>query len=1420
MRTRFGRTRGHCRKLLILFVSTASLASISVLGFAGPTAVPKAAADTPTPTDYVAGPSYGVWVGTISFTWHSAQYEGLAGQDTVGATFTTDGKASVSGNPELAFNDNTSAAWTQDVTMQEDADSWYENGGTAAEPCSVTITDTPWANVNDPNNAFDVNVFSANNTSYPSQYDIGATQQTTETQTVVYAGPSGCPNHTDVYPNVPQSRSAGIPPQPIGSDPEHLKGTYIESCTTSPSNDCGGGPSYVNTWRWDLHLQGSTDTDGDGFDDYTEFVNSTDPQNPSSTPSCMQMGLTCGPDNNGGTPPITHTIAGSTPGDRPSNCSGCPVNTATGEFHQSFTDLAIPGRGMPLNLTRTYSSLRAAQNSPFGYGWASSYTMSLSIDKTTGNATVNETNGSSELYTSKGSGVFNGPSWDFATLSQNTTTGNYTYARTTGESYVFNSTGQLIQEIDRNANTTTLAYSGGKLATVTDPGGRTLTFSYGTNGDVSSVKDSSGRKVSYSYGGSGNLLSVTNAGGGVTKFTYDLSHRMLTMTDPRGGVSTLTYNSAGEVASWSDPMGRKSTYAYAGTVGSDETTTETDARGDVTLWHNDDLELISKTLGYGTPSAATSAYTYDPTTFALTSLVDPNGNVTISTNDAHGNLLSSTDPLGRTTTYTYNSFGEVLTKKDPLGVTTTNTYDTHGNLLTTSTAVGTSKVTTTYTYGGVGNELTMRNPDNKTSTFTYDNYGNRLTDKDPLGNTTTDTYNTLGENTSESTPLGHKSTYTYDPFADLLTTTDPNGNVTKNSYDADQNPLTTTDAKGDVTTKTYDADNEVTSAVVTNPSKVTLSSQSITYDAAGNVASQINGDSKTTTYAYDPLNRKISSTDPLGRTTTYTYDPVGNQLTETDPSGRVTAKAYDADNEPTSVTYSDGVTPNVTYTYDADGRRLTMSDGTGTTTYTYDALGRLTSDTQGGGQVVKYGYDLASNLTTLTYQGHTVTRTYDADSRLTAVKDWLGNTTPFAYDSDSNLVTQTDPNGVVTTNTFDNTDHLTGSSTVSGSTTLLGLTYTRDSLYNVTAENSTTYGYDGAQRLTSSSSGSSPLAYDQANQLSSAGSTTYSYDAASEPVSTKATAGTTGYSYDPQGERTTMTPPTGSAANYAWNQAGQLSGFTKGSTTASYVYNGDGLRMSKTVGTAKYPYVYDMAEGIPLLMANTFTNYVTGPGGLPLEQITGSTVTYYTHDQLGSTRLLTNSSGASVGTYTYTPYGAVASHTGTVSTSLEFAGEFTDNETGFQYLQARYYDPSTGQFVSVDPLVELTGEPYSYADDNPVNRTDPAGLWCGFGCSLEVGGEGLANFASGAFNTGKDTVIDVVGSVVGIETGNPAATSQLASDIPDIDQPFCGPGLGFSYELGEATGPALVVLTGTGAAAVTGLAAELEVGWVLFTSAR
>ena len=120
------------------------------------------------------------------------------------------------------------------------------------------------------------------------------------------------------------------------------------------------------------------------------------------------------------------TTGGGVPGDYQTTCSGCPVNTATGEFYKSFTDLQVPGRGTPLGFSRTYSTNLAAKDSPAGFGWTDSYNMSLSMDPSTGAVTIHQANGSQVSYRPNGLGGFTGPSSDFATLTKDTTTSDYT----------------------------------------------------------------------------------------------------------------------------------------------------------------------------------------------------------------------------------------------------------------------------------------------------------------------------------------------------------------------------------------------------------------------------------------------------------------------------------------------------------------------------------------------------------------------------------------------------------------------------------------------------------------------------------------------------------------------------------------------------------------------------------------------------------------------------------------------------------------------------------------------------------------------------------------------------------------------------------------------------------------------------------
>jgi RHS repeat-associated protein len=114
---------------------------------------------------------------------------------------------------------------------------------------------------------------------------------------------------------------------------------------------------------------------------------------------------------------------------------------------------------------------------------------------------------------------------------------------------------------------------------------------------------------------------------------------------------------------------------------------------------------------------------------------------------------------------------------------------------------------------------------------------------------------------------------------------------------------------------------------------------------------------------------------------------------------------------------------------------------------------------------------------------------------------------------------------------------------------------------------------------------------------------------------------------------------------------------------------------------------------------------------MTVEQINNTTgaATYLHHDQAGSTRLLTGSTGTVTGKCSYSAYGTPTCE-GTTTTPLGWDGQYTSSDTGLVYLRNRVYDSATAQFLTVDPAVALTREPYAYGGDNPVNRRDPDGL--------------------------------------------------------------------------------------------------------------
>ena len=103
------------------------------------------------------------------------------------------------------------------------------------------------------------------------------------------------------------------------------------------------------------------------------------------------------------------------------------------------------------------------------------------------------------------------------------------------------------------------------------------------------------------------------------------------------------------------------------------------------------------------------------------------------------------------------------------------------------------------------------------------------------------------------------------------------------------------------------------------------------------------------------------------------------------------------------------------------------------------------------------------------------------------------------------------------------------------------------------------------------------------------------------------------------------------------------------------------------------------------------------------------TPSYYEYDGEGSVRQLTSSAGTPTDTYEYDAFGNELNHTGITSNNYLYRGEQYDSDLSLYYLRARYYNPLTGRFLSVDSQAGEGQRRYEYAGADPVNGMDPTG---------------------------------------------------------------------------------------------------------------
>ena len=158
-----------------------------------------------------------------------------------------------------------------------------------------------------------------------------------------------------------------------------------------------------------------------------------------------------------------------------------------------------------------------------------------------------------------------------------------------------------------------------------------------------------------------------------------------------------------------------------------------------------------------------------------------------------------------------------------------------------------------------------------------------------------------------------------------------------------------------------------------------------------------------------------------------------------------------------------------------------------------------------------------------------------------------------------------------------------------------------------------------------------------------------------------------------------------------------------------------GNRTAKTSNDARTEYTTDLSTGYSqVLKSTTGSDSVYYTRGFELiSRQEGSDAFYYIYDGGLSVRVLTDESGSVTDTLVFDAYGCETKKTGTTDNSYGFQGEEKD-ETGLYYLRARYMDPATGTFTSMDTYGGSLSDPmslhkYMFANANPVKYSDPSG---------------------------------------------------------------------------------------------------------------
>ncbi|GEM_PF-634544 len=716
-------------------------------------------------------------------------------------------------------------------------------------------------------------------------------------------------------------------------------------------------------------------------------------------------------------------------------------------------------------------------------------------------------------------------------------------------------------------------------------------------------------------------------------------------------------------------------------------------------------------------------------------------------------LTSYTDPESKVWGYGYENH-RMTTLRNPLNITTaTNSYDTLGRVKTQAVPRQTGTATYNFYFSGYRNQ--EEDPAGHTITYWYDEKGREFKITDQLGNNKTRQYD--GQNhVTEALPsaLGTWDHYSYDGNHNLKVATSESGFYYRRiEYYYDTQYRLTDIYLGPkeptphiafmaphiefkynpqhhlIETYQYlDGTNKVNTSAGYYPNGLNKSltdgnriKTEIIPDSYGNPYTIKIANHPFITYGYDSIGRMTGLTDQVGSATSFTYDKRSLLLSKTDPLGRVTYNGYDnagrltnygaIEYRPTPSDklaekgwyewYYDGEdeypvwVPLATFTYNQLDNLTSMQDSIGTTSYTeYDAANRLKSMTDPHGFTVKYDYDALGNLKTIIYPGNkTVSYTYYDSNRVKTITiDWLGQMASYGYDAAGRLDYLYQFNGTKVDygydkNGYDYANRLSYLKHLNDSSVLADYTFTLDGNGNRTqvAKNE-------------------PL-----TTTLETGLVSYTYNDKKNRLLSASNAGNFVYDWDGQLKN-------GYGSSYNFDNEHRLTNISLGASY-QFIYDGMGNRLRATRNGTVTRYIHDAAGNV-LAEAdgnNNITRYYIYGQGLLAAVTPANQVYCYHFDATGNTIAMTDGSKNIVNKYAYDAFGNITGQVEAIAQPFKYVGQYgvMAEPNGFYYMRARYYDPKVGRFISEDPIGFGGGDVnlYGYVQNNPVNYTDPTGLY-------------------------------------------------------------------------------------------------------------